>query len=217
MIHEKIVSKNKQSVEAELSSRSMREARRESVIPSTDEIEDELDAISTSYHIQNLDQLKYWLKKNEASVVTIWTNMRDEHVSFFDQLNKKVKEMNELTKNYNNQANKLHDVILTIRELKVELRERNLSENTFLFIIEDEVVVSTATFKKLPDSSVFTDDKDSIIDDWLSVMRNKLKGNANWFSTDVQQKAYVRIRIDDDVMKHLIFRFFKDSIKSYII
>jgi hypothetical protein len=48
-------------------------------------------------------------------------------------------------------------------------------------------------------------------------MRNKLEENANWFSTDVQQKAYVRIRIDDDVMKHLIFRFFKNSIKSYII
>jgi lipopolysaccharide biosynthesis regulator YciM len=61
MIHEKIVSKDKQSIafiEAELSSRSMREARRESVI-STDEIEDEFDAASTSYHIQNLDQLKY--------------------------------------------------------------------------------------------------------------------------------------------------------------
>jgi hypothetical protein len=36
----------------------MREARRESVL-STDEIEDEFDATSTSYHIQNLDQLKY--------------------------------------------------------------------------------------------------------------------------------------------------------------
>jgi hypothetical protein len=69
----------------------------------------------------------------------------------------------------------------------------------------------------LSDSSVFTDDKDLIIDDWLSVMRNKLKENANWLSTDVQQKAYVRIRIDDDVMKHLISRFFKNSIKSYII
>ncbi len=33
----------------------------------------------------------------------------------------------------------------------------------------------------------------------------------------MQQKAYVRIKIDDDVMKHLIFRFFKNSIKSYII
>jgi hypothetical protein len=51
----------------------------------------------------------------------------------------------------------------------------------------------------------------------LSIMRNKLKRNANWFSIDVQQKAYVRTRIDDDVMKHLTTRFFKNSIKSYII
>jgi hypothetical protein len=58
MIHEKIVSKEKQSVETESSNRSMREIRRESVI-STNEIEDEFDATSTSYHIQNLDQLKY--------------------------------------------------------------------------------------------------------------------------------------------------------------
>ncbi len=105
--------------------------------------------------------------------------------------------------------------------MKVELRERNLSENvsansnTLLLIIEDDVVVST--FKKLSDSSIFIDDKNLIIDDWLSIMRNKLKENANWFSTDVQQKAYVRIRIDDDVMKHFISRFFKNSIKSYII
>jgi hypothetical protein len=58
MMHEKIVSRDKQSVEAESSSRSMREVRRESVL-STDEIEDESDATSTSYHIQNFDQLKY--------------------------------------------------------------------------------------------------------------------------------------------------------------
>jgi hypothetical protein len=58
MMHKKIVSRDKQTVEAEPSSRSMREARRESVL-STDEIEDEFDAVSTSYHIQNLDQLKY--------------------------------------------------------------------------------------------------------------------------------------------------------------
>jgi hypothetical protein len=93
--------------------------------------------------------------------------MRKEHVSFFRQLNEKVKEMNELTKNYNHQANKLHDAILIIRELKVKLRERNVSENsnTFLSIIEDEVVVSTVTFKKLSDSSIFTDDKDLIMND----------------------------------------------------
>jgi hypothetical protein len=73
--------------------------------------------------------------------------------------------MNELTKDYNNQANKLHDAILIIRELKVELRERNLSENsnTLLSIIEDDVIVSTS--KKLSDSPIFTDDKNLIIDD----------------------------------------------------
>jgi hypothetical protein len=93
--------------------------------------------------------------------------MRDEHVSFFNQLNKKVKEMNELTKEYNHQANKLHDAIFIIRELKMKLRERNVFENlnTSLFIIEDEVVVFIATFKKLSDSSVFMNEKDFTIDD----------------------------------------------------
>jgi hypothetical protein len=90
--------------------------------------------------------------------------MRNEHVSFFRQLNEKVKEMNELTEKYNDQANKLHDVILTIRELKIELREKTLeNSNTLLSIIEDDVTVSM--FKKLLDSFVFIDDKDLIIDD----------------------------------------------------
>jgi hypothetical protein len=31
----------------------------------------------------------------------------------------------------------------------------------------------------LSDLSVFTDDKNLTIDDWLSIMRNKLKENAN--------------------------------------
>jgi hypothetical protein len=61
MIHEKIVSKNKQliaSIEAESFNRSMREVLRESII-FTDEINNELDAALTSYSIQNLNQLKY--------------------------------------------------------------------------------------------------------------------------------------------------------------
>jgi hypothetical protein len=74
-----------------------------------------------------------------------------------------------------------------------------------------------STSKKLFDSSIFIDDKDFIIDDWLSVMRNKLEENANWFSMNVQQKAYVRIKIEDYAMKHLTFRFFKNFIKSYTI
>jgi hypothetical protein len=108
--------------------------------------------------------------------------------------------------------------ILIIRELKIEQREKNveaINSNTFLFITENEIIVFT--FKKLSDSSVFIDNKDFIIDDWLSVMKNKLEENANWFLIDVQQRTYVRMKIDEDVMKHLIFRFFKNFIKSYTI
>jgi archaellum component FlaC len=90
--------------------------------------------------------------------------MRDEHVTFFNQLNKKINEMNELIENYNNQANKLHDAILIIRELKVELRERNVENlNTLLSFIEDDVIVFTS--KKLSDFFVFIDDKNLTIDD----------------------------------------------------
>jgi subtilase family serine protease len=94
--------------------------------------------------------------------------MRNEHAAFFNQLNRKINEMNELTKNYNIQTNKLHDVIYIIRELKIEQRERNIeaiNSNILLFIIESEVIVFIVTFKKLFDSSVFIDDKDFIIDD----------------------------------------------------
>jgi hypothetical protein len=92
--------------------------------------------------------------------------MRNEHVAFFNQLNKKINEINELTKNYNIQTSKLHDAIFIIRELRVEQRERNveaINSNTLLFIIEDDVIVFT--FKKLFDSSVFIDEKNLIIDD----------------------------------------------------
>jgi uncharacterized protein YeaO (DUF488 family) len=80
-----------------------------------------------------------------------------------NEYNKKVMKFDEFTEKYNDRLNELNDAKLIIRELKVELRERNLSENTFLSIIEDDVTVST--FKKLLDSSVFTDDKNLIIDD----------------------------------------------------
>jgi hypothetical protein len=43
----------------------------------------------------------------------------------------------------------------------------------------------------------------------LSIMQNELKENANWFSTDVQQKAYVRIRMMMMLWRVLSFDFSK--------
>jgi hypothetical protein len=73
------------------------------------------------------------------------------------------------------------------------------------------------TSKKLFDSSIFTDEKDSNIEDWLSIMKSKLKNNANWFSIQTSKKVYVRIWIDEDAMKHWFVRFKKNFIKSFFI
>ncbi len=195
----------------------MKDNRRASII-SIEIFDDESENARTFYHVRNIDQLKYWLNKDENVLIKTWMNIRDESIFVMNEYNKKMMKFDEFIEEYNDRLNELNDAKLMIRELKVELREKNLrNSNVLLFIIEDEVIVFTATFKKLLDSSIFTDDKDSIIDDWLSVMRNKLKENANWFPIDIQQKAYVRIRIEDDAMKHLITRFFKNSIKSYTI
>jgi hypothetical protein len=93
-------------------------------------------------------------------------NIRDESIFVMNEYNKKIVKFEEFITDYNNCIDELNDVKLIIRELKMKLREKNLkNSNTLLFIIEDEVIVSTATFKKLLDSSIFIDDKDSIIDD----------------------------------------------------
>jgi uncharacterized membrane protein YcaP (DUF421 family) len=75
-------------------------------------------------------------------------------------------KFDEFIEEYNDRIDELNDAKLMIRELKMKLREKNLeNSNILLSIIEDEVIVSTATFKKLFDSSIFTDDKNLIIDD----------------------------------------------------
>ncbi len=220
MIHEKIVSKSKQSVESiesessnAESSRSRRNDRRVSII-SIEIFDDASEDARTLFHTRNMNQLKYWMQKDENVLIKTWVDIRDESIYVINEFNKKINEMKNFEIEYNDRIDELNDVKLIIRELKVKLREKNL-ENTLLSIIENEIIVFI--FKKLSDSSVFTNDKDFIIDDWLSAMRNKLEENANWFSIDVQQKTYVRIKIESDAMKHLISRFFKNSIKSYII
>jgi hypothetical protein len=67
-----------------------------------------------------------------------------------NEYNKKIMKFDEFTNEYNDRIDELNDAKLIIRGLKVELREKNLFENTLLFIIEGDVTVST--FKKLLDS-----------------------------------------------------------------
>jgi hypothetical protein len=99
--------------------------------------------------------------------------IRDENIFVINEYNEKVIKFDVFTNEFNDRIDELNDAKVIIRELKVELRERDLLEhisrntsenlNTLLFIIEDEVAIATS--KKLSNSSVFIDDKNSTIDD----------------------------------------------------
>jgi hypothetical protein len=96
-------------------------------------------------------------------------NIRDKSTFVINEYNKKVMKFDEFISEYNDQVDELNDAKLIIRELKVELRERDLAEhisansNKSLFTTEKKVLIARS--KKLFDSSVFIDDKDLVIDD----------------------------------------------------
>jgi hypothetical protein len=71
MIHEKIVSKNKQSVEsidAEQEFSRAENIRRVSII-FIEIFDDASENAKIFYHIRNINQLRYWLKKDENALI----------------------------------------------------------------------------------------------------------------------------------------------------
>ncbi len=193
--------------------------RRESLIQSK-EIDEEEHAVF-SYHIKTLNDLIYWVDKDVAAIESMLIEIRKKNVEInnfynviisertryeveYERLKKRVEEFEQKRNNDENENVESLDVsVESVRNASVK--------------IDASVSTIINTSKKLFDSSIFIDDMNSNIEDWLSTMRNKLKENADWFSIETSKKAYVRTRIDEDAMKHLTSRFEKDSIKSFMI
>jgi hypothetical protein len=97
MIHEKIASKNKQSIESIDSEQEFSRTeniRRVSII-FIEIFDDAFENARISYHIQNMNQLKYWLKKDENVLIKAWMNIRDESIFVINEYNKKLMKFNE--------------------------------------------------------------------------------------------------------------------------
>jgi hypothetical protein len=149
-----------------------------------------------SYQIETKNQLRHWVKKNLKVVVFM--------------IQKLIKENMTVMKNYNRVAKIVRNAM---KEVEKEASIESIhDEDTSKSVVKEKLIIS----KKLLDLSIFIDEKDLLTDDWLSIMRNKLKENANWYQIALQKKAYVRIRIDDDAIRHLFSRFKKNSIKSFL-
>ncbi len=192
--------------------------RRESLIQS-EEIDEKEHAVSF-YHIEILEKLIHWINKDVAAVKSMLFEMRKENVMLNDEYNKIVSDKTRYEVEYEHMKEKLDELENIDENENVESLDvfvesiRNASVRVDVFMT---TIINIVTSKKLFDSLILTDDKDSNIENWLFVMRNKLEENVDWFSIETSKKTYVRTRIDEDAMKHLASRFKKDSIKSFLI
>jgi hypothetical protein len=141
MIHEKIISKDKQSIEsiesessnAEQEFSKTKNTRRVSII-FIEIFDDASEDAKTFYHIRNMNQLRYWLKKNKNALIKTWINIRDESAFVINEYNKKIVKFEEFITDYNNCIDELNDAKLIIRELKIELREKISKKIEYIFI-----------------------------------------------------------------------------------
>ncbi len=193
--------------------------KKESLIQSK-EIDEKEHAVFF-YHIKTLNNLVYWVNKDVAAIELMLIEIKKKNVEInnfynvivnektkyeveYEKLKKRVEELEQKRNNDENENVESFDVSVE------SVRDASIKVDAFV-----SAVINMS--KKLLDSFILTDDKNSNIEDWLSTMKNKLKENADWFSIETSKKAYVRTRIDEDAMKHLTSRFKKDSIKSFMI
>ena len=68
---------------------------------------------------------------------------------------------------------------------------------------------------KLSDSSVFTDEKNLTWEVWETKIQDKLKVNADYYSTTLSQIAYVVSRVEGNAAEHIYARRCDETTKLY--
>jgi len=97
-----------------------------------------------------------------------------------------------------------------IKELKIRLQ---VKENTFSDFIYSERFKS----QKIPDSSLFTDEKNSTWKNWYGKIQNKLEINVDLFSNERVKLSYIHSRLFDDTVEITQTRCERDYVNLYKI
>ncbi len=96
--------------------------------------------------------------------------------------------------------------------MKLQHRLRLIKEDTFTSFI---MFNSFKQSQKLLNSSLFTDEKEFIWDDWKEKIRNKLEINVDHFNNDRAILVYIHSWISKDTVKVTLVRRQRDSLNSY--
>ncbi len=95
-------------------------------------------------------------------------------------------------------------------ELKARLQAREITSSSSTYS-------ERSRFQKIFDSSLFTDEKNSIWENWYEKVQNKLKINVDLFSSERAKLSYVHFRLFDDAAEIIQSRRERDCFNSYKI
>ncbi len=113
------------------------------------------------------------------------------------------REMNRLNKLSNQRDNE-------IKELKTRLQTKEITSSDFIYS-------ERFRSQKIPDSSWFTDGKNSTWETWYDKIQNKLEINVDLFSNERIKLSYVHFRLFDDAADVAQSRRERDCVNLYKI
>ncbi len=97
-----------------------------------------------------------------------------------------------------------------IKELKTRLQAKENTSSDFIYS-------ERSRSQKIPDSSLFTDEKNSTWENWYGKIQNKLEINVDLFSNERAKLSYVHSRLFDDAAEITQARRERDCVNLYRI
>ncbi len=164
----------------------------------------------TSWNIKNVKQLQHWIEQDSEIFLedlnSLWTQ-RDLDVKAcelfdkisseqiwktrFKKMNKVKKRLNQLNQTFRNQVTELQHQLWSFKEV-----------TSFFSILFNFFKRS----QKLSNSSLFTDEKESIWNNWQEKIRDKLEINVDHFDNDRAILVYIHSWISEDAVKVTLVR-----------
>ncbi len=180
---------------------------------------DESHKASTSWNIKNVKQLQHWVKQDSEVFLEDLNSLRTQRdlnvkacelfdkisseqiwKTRFKKMNKVKKCLNQLNQTFWNQVTELQHQLQLFKEVT------SFSSTLFNFFKRSQ---------KLLNSSLFTDEKEFIWNDWQEKIRDKLEINVNHFDINRAILIYIHFRIEEDAVKATLTWHQQDSLNLY--
>ncbi len=117
----------------------------------------------------------------------------------------------------NNSSAEIITSSMTMKALKKWCEELKVKLQVKEIISSSSIYFEHSRFQKILDSSLFTDEKNSIWKNWYEKVQNKLEINVNLFSSEWIKLSYVHFRLFNDAAEITQSRREHDCFNSYKI